>query len=94
MELRKNTEIPILEQSPLDQLLGAKFPVKRDVLRHFFHHHKTLNKSIDVAKNDAVVATEKFWIEAGVQPKERRRSIADLSSLHNSYKVVVHGQPS
>ena len=31
--------------SPLDELLGSNVPSNRDVIRHFYHHHRTLTLS-------------------------------------------------
>jgi hypothetical protein len=44
MNFRKDSKISFLEQDPLDKLLGAKFPLRRDVFRHFYFNLHVLKK--------------------------------------------------
>ena len=48
MDLR--SKIPFLEEFPLENLVGAKLPTKRDIFRHFCHNKRNGRKQKDAVR--------------------------------------------
>ena len=89
MDLRKDTKILYLEEYPLEQLLGAKFPKKSEVFRHYLYHVTVLGKPMKEAAFDTALSVSKFWNEAVVETKDIRCCKEDILKIANAYKVLM-----
>ena len=90
MATRKGTEIPHIEEQPLEEILGAKSPTKGDVFRHFWYLRFVKKLSTAEAQKNAVNAAKRFWTEAGVVIKSEVCAIKELAKMWNDYRVNDH----
>ena len=88
MDLR--SKIPFLEETPLENLMGAKLPTKRDIFRHFWHKKKNGLKEKDAVRETAK-AVLRFWANAGLLGKKIDNVIKDINNWLNAYKVCNFG---
>ena len=88
METRALTEIPLLNEQPLSEILGARLPTKSEVFRHFFYLRNVQDLTIGEAVKRAVQAAKPFWVQAGVTVKHDRCAINDLEKIITEYKVT------
>ena len=92
METRKLTEIPILEEQPLSEILGAKCPTKGEVFKYFYFLRHCENKSVAEASKMAIDAAKVFWTQAGIVPKRDECAAKDLAKISAGYKVETNEQ--
>ena len=90
METRKITAIPILEEQPLTEILGAKCPTKGEVFKYFYYLRHCKSKSIAEATKTATKAAKVFWTQAGIVTKKDRFAAKDLQKICEEYKVETN----
>ena len=87
MKSRQDLKVPFLDESPLEELKGAKLPTKSDIFRHYWYLHKVSGKQSKQAIRDAAKATLSRWQEANLQPKGLKSVIEDISKWIREHEV-------
>ena len=88
METRNLTEIPHINQQPLQQILGARFPTIGEVFRHLYYLRCVQNQQLHVAQQNAVEAAKVYWMQAGVSTKKNEYAVTDLDNIWKEFKVI------
>ena len=68
-----------------EELKGCKLPSNRQILSVFFHHHKTLKKTIRNSARDVIKEAAVFWEKARIPIRKEDRAISKLESLFNDW---------
>ena len=67
------------------ELRGSKLPSNRQVLRVFFHHHRSLKKTVRQSATTVIRETVMFWEKAKIPVRPEQHAIAKLEKLHEKW---------
>ena len=83
-DTRSKTQIWLLGHEEFE-ITGSKLPSYRQVLKVFFHYHKTLKKTIHESSRLVIKQVLQFWKKARIPTRLEKHAIQKLESLYDKW---------
>ena len=88
MGTKKSVEIPFLQETPLEEIRGAKLSDNLTTFCHFLFNFKVLRKTAKVAYRDSAKAVIPSWVGIGLKPKHIDCVIKDIKTLYEHHQMI------
>ena len=73
---------------PLENIIGAKLPSGRDVMRNLVHYHRVKNVNIQDAANRVYTQIIPIWEKARIPTKAKQDVIIKIKDLYNERQLL------